>query len=151
MIEPARKFRTIRGESANYRTAYYTTKERRDAAAAKRDAERDGEPVLCERWDAESYDDLNRGWGMDWVENPPGYEQPARLMTGPVSRPDEKPIRTAYAVGFAAGCGSGWLWSQGVTVQAADNFIPMWCTTRELQDEWCRGFTTGFWRHKEEQ
>lgn len=67
MIEPTRKYRTIRGEAANHKVAYYETEEARDKAA-DRDAERDTEDVMCELWSPDHpQDDLNRGWAMDRV------------------------------------------------------------------------------------
>lgn len=65
-------WRTIRGQSANYKVAFYTTKERRDAAA-QRWADHDGDDVIAELWDAEiaeRCDPANEGWGCDAVFHP---------------------------------------------------------------------------------
>lgn len=69
---PTRPWRTIRGAGANYKVAFYTSKERRDAAA-QRWADRDGETVMAEMWDpeiAERCDPANQGWGCDAVFHP---------------------------------------------------------------------------------
>lgn len=67
-----RPWRTIRGPKANYKVAYYTTQERRDAAA-QRDANKDGDTVLCEIWTEEqmqTLDPINDGWALDAVKEP---------------------------------------------------------------------------------
>lgn len=64
-------FRIIRGEGGNYKCQYYSTKEKRDAAAAKF-AEKDGTDVATELWDKDHpQDDLNQGWGCDGVARAP--------------------------------------------------------------------------------
>lgn len=81
---PARPFRIIRGESANYRSHAYKTKANRDAAA-DRFAAQDGDTVLTELWDeSHPQDDLNNGWACDGAAYPPGHEPKA---TAEESRP----------------------------------------------------------------
>lgn len=73
-MQPTRVWRTVRGEAANYKVAYYTTQESRDVAA-QRDADKDGEPVMCEMWTQEisdRCDPINDGWGMDKLVEPSG-------------------------------------------------------------------------------
>lgn len=70
-MRPTRTFRTIRGSNAKYKVAFYTTKERRDAAG-QRDADKDGQNVLLEEWTPEldAHNDINQGWGCDGVARP---------------------------------------------------------------------------------
>jgi hypothetical protein len=75
-MPPTRKFCTIRGSNANYKTAFYTTKERRDAAA-QRDADKDGQSVITELWDeSHPQDGLNRGWACDGEATPTTKRSP---------------------------------------------------------------------------
>lgn len=68
---PRRIFRIIRGEGGNYKVQYYSSQERRDAAAQKF-ADKDGTNVVTELWDADhSQDRLNLGWACD------GHREPA--------------------------------------------------------------------------
>jgi hypothetical protein len=75
-MQPTRTFRTIRGSKANYKVAFYTTKERRDAAG-QRDADKDGQHVLLEEWTPEldECNDVNQGWGCDGVARPQGQPE----------------------------------------------------------------------------
>lgn len=118
LAAPARPFRIIRGEAANYRTHAYKTKENRDAAA-NRFAAQDGDTVLTELWSADHpQDDLNNGWACDGAAYPPGREPKPEPET---LRPHERVGASDLSIGDdvavfafeqgrdASGFRSGWL------------------------------------------
>jgi hypothetical protein len=70
VMAPTRRYRTIRGKGANYKTADYKTAEN-GAKAAQKWADHDNDPVLCLLWDeSHPHDELNRGWALDSVVQP---------------------------------------------------------------------------------